>query len=146
MFDRNGTLIAKYWKQNLFFEPVFDVPAEPVFTSFQTDFGVSFGTFICFDSLWEESTELLEKVSCQPDCHYYISHFSHPSSSPTSPTSSSPPPGWTSGPTWWPRRSRPAGQSAIKSTFSPAEITDQQVTVRRRSAQIFSQPLSCDVL
>ena len=65
MFDRTGTLIAKYWKQNLFFEPVFDVPAEPVFTSFQTDFGVSFGTFICFDSLWEESTELLEKVSCQ---------------------------------------------------------------------------------
>ena len=65
MFDRTGTLIAKYWKQNLFFEPIFDVPADPVFTSFRTDFGVNFGTFICFDSLWEESLELLEKVSCQ---------------------------------------------------------------------------------
>ena len=62
MFDRNGTLIAKYWKQNLFFEPVFDVPAEPVFTSFQTDFGVSFGTFTCFDVVWEQSVQLLAQA------------------------------------------------------------------------------------
>jgi len=59
VFDRSGNLVAKYWKQNLFFEPVFDVPAEPVFTSFTSDFGVSFGTFTCFDVVWEHSVQLL---------------------------------------------------------------------------------------
>ena len=59
VFDRSGSLIAKYWKQNLFMEPVMDVPKEHRFTYFETDFGVTFGTFICFDALWGESVELL---------------------------------------------------------------------------------------
>ena len=63
MFDRTGVLVAKYWKQNLFFEPVFDVPSEPVFTTFTTDFGVTFGTFTCFDSLWNQSFDLIQKVT-----------------------------------------------------------------------------------
>ena len=62
VFDRSGVLVAKYWKQNLFFEPVFDVPSEPMFTTFTTDFGVTFGTFTCFDSLWNQSFDLIEKV------------------------------------------------------------------------------------
>ena len=40
VFDREGTLIAKYWKQNLFMEPVYVAPKEHVFTYFETDFGV----------------------------------------------------------------------------------------------------------
>ena len=63
VFDRTGVLVAKYWKQNLFFEPVFDVPSEPVFTTFTTDFGVTFGTFTCFDSLWNQSFDLIQKVT-----------------------------------------------------------------------------------
>ena len=70
VLDRAGTLIAKYWKQNLYFEPVFDVPAEPVFTSFTSDFGVSFGTFICFDILWEQSVQLLQQVSNTFTCQF----------------------------------------------------------------------------
>ena len=63
MFDRSGTLVAKYWKQNLYFEPVFDVPVEPVFTCFTSDFGVNFGTFTCFDVLWEQSVQLLQEAT-----------------------------------------------------------------------------------
>ena len=62
VFDRSGTLIAKYWKQNLFLEPIFDVPAGTLFTTFTSDFGVTFGTFICFDALWEQSVQLLHQV------------------------------------------------------------------------------------
>ena len=61
VFDRKGTLIAKYWKQRLYIEPVFEVPKEHLLTYFETDFGVTFGTFICFDALWDESFALLEK-------------------------------------------------------------------------------------
>eukprot|EP00092_Neocalanus_flemingeri_P008797 GFUD01009470.1.p1 GENE.GFUD01009470.1~~GFUD01009470.1.p1 ORF type:complete len:507 (+),score=151.05 GFUD01009470.1:145-1665(+) len=70
VFDRDGTLIAKYWKQNLFHEPVFEVPTEHTFTYFETDFGVTFGTFICFDALWEESFSLLQKYPNITDIVY----------------------------------------------------------------------------
>ena len=43
-------------------EPIFDVPSQPAFTTFTTDFGVNFGTFICFESLWERAFELVQKV------------------------------------------------------------------------------------
>ena len=66
VFDRSGTLVAKYWKQNLFLEPVFDAPHEPIFTSFTSDFGVTFGTFICFDALWGQSVQLLQQVEKTP--------------------------------------------------------------------------------
>lgn len=78
VFDRSGGLVAKYWKQNLFLEPVFDVPAEKVFTSFTSDFGVNFGTFTCFDALWDQSVELLRQVATHvATCH--VSHVSLPS-------------------------------------------------------------------
>merc|ERR1711892_822837 len=70
VFDREGTLIAKYWKQNLFMEPVYVAPKEHVFTYFETDFGVTFGTFICFDALWDESFNLLEKYPNITDIVY----------------------------------------------------------------------------
>ena len=62
VFDRSGILVAKHWKENLFMEPIFDVPSQPTFTTFTTDFGVTFGTFICFESLWERAFELVQKV------------------------------------------------------------------------------------
>ena len=40
---------------------MFEVPKEHLLTYFETDFGVTFGTFICFDALWDESFALLEK-------------------------------------------------------------------------------------
>ena len=47
-------------------EPIFDVPSQPAFTTFTTDFGVNFGTFICFESLWERAFELVQKVFITP--------------------------------------------------------------------------------
>ena len=70
VFDREGTLIAKYWKQNLFMEPVFEVPKEHIFTHFETDFGVTFGTFICFDALWGESLSLMQRYPNITDIVY----------------------------------------------------------------------------
>lgn len=52
VFDRNGTIIARYRKVNLFVEPQFNVTKEPEIVTFDTDFGVKFGTFICFDILF----------------------------------------------------------------------------------------------
>lgn len=51
VFDRNGILIARYRKFNLFGEEV-DKPFKPRMISFDTDFGVKFGTFICFDLMF----------------------------------------------------------------------------------------------
>ncbi|XP_043500326.1 vanin-like protein 1 [Polistes fuscatus] len=52
VFDRNGTVIAKYRKQNLYLEPQFNTPKHPEIVTFETDFNVTFGTFICFDILF----------------------------------------------------------------------------------------------
>ncbi|XP_076668252.1 vanin-like protein 1 isoform X2 [Andrena cerasifolii] len=53
VFDRTGKIIARYRKVNLFMEyPRFDVMDTPEIVTFDTDFGVKFGTFICFDMLF----------------------------------------------------------------------------------------------
>lgn len=51
VFDRNGTVVSRYRKFNLFGEDV-DRPFEPSLAFFDTDFGVKFGHFICFDILF----------------------------------------------------------------------------------------------
>lgn len=48
VFDRSGMLISRYRKFNLFGERV-DKPFKPSIVYFDTDFGVRFGHFICFD-------------------------------------------------------------------------------------------------
>ncbi|XP_037030768.1 vanin-like protein 1 [Bradysia coprophila] len=48
VFDRSGTVISRYRKFNLFGERV-DKPFKPSLAYFDTDFGVRFGHFICFD-------------------------------------------------------------------------------------------------
>nr|XP_022908825.1 vanin-like protein 2 [Onthophagus taurus] len=59
IFDRNGDVIKKYRKFNLFHEPQNCRPKNPEYVTFTTDFGVTFGTFICFDILFEEPGEVL---------------------------------------------------------------------------------------
>ncbi|KAJ6649866.1 Vanin-like protein 2 [Pseudolycoriella hygida] len=51
VFDRNGTVISSYRKFNLFGEDV-DRPLKPSQVVFESDFGVTFGHFICFDILF----------------------------------------------------------------------------------------------
>ncbi|XP_056419296.1 pantetheinase isoform X2 [Hyla sarda] len=52
VYDSNGTLVARYHKDNLFLGEVqFNAPKEPEIVTFTTPFG-KFGIFICFDILF----------------------------------------------------------------------------------------------
>lgn len=53
VLDRNGCVISRYRKFNLFLEPNMDVTKEPEIATFETDFGVTFGHFVCFDILFK---------------------------------------------------------------------------------------------
>lgn len=53
VFDRRGVLISRYRKYNLFDEPGTSVTDEPELSYFTTDFGVTFGHFVCFDILFK---------------------------------------------------------------------------------------------
>uniref|UniRef100_A0A182K0R6 CN hydrolase domain-containing protein n=1 Tax=Anopheles christyi TaxID=43041 RepID=A0A182K0R6_9DIPT len=61
VFDRNGTVIARYRKFNLFKEPGTSITPTPELVSFETDFGVHFGVFTCFDILFALPTLELVK-------------------------------------------------------------------------------------
>ncbi|XP_069678402.1 vanin-like protein 2 [Periplaneta americana] len=61
VFDRKGTVVARYRKFNLFGEPGFSVTPEPEFSMFETDFGVKFGTFTCFDIMFQHPAVTLVK-------------------------------------------------------------------------------------
>ncbi|XP_058806700.1 vanin-like protein 1 [Phymastichus coffea] len=62
VFDRQGRLIARYRKYNLFFEPGVNVTAAAEISIFDTDFGVRFGQIICNDILYgEPALELASK-------------------------------------------------------------------------------------
>ncbi|XP_062984664.1 biotinidase isoform X2 [Elgaria multicarinata webbii] len=54
VFSDSGTLIARYRKQNLYFEYAFDTPPEIDYTTFDTPFAGKFGIFTCFDILFYE--------------------------------------------------------------------------------------------
>lgn len=61
IFDRKGTVIATYRKFHLFKEEV-NHPKVPQLVTFNTDFGVTFGTFVCFDINFADTTiELLRE-------------------------------------------------------------------------------------
>jgi len=53
VFDRNGCVISRYRKFNLFGERFMNVTKTPDISTFETDFGVTFGHFICFDILFK---------------------------------------------------------------------------------------------
>ncbi|XP_034941661.1 vanin-like protein 2 [Chelonus insularis] len=76
VFDRDGKIIAKYRKTNLFSEPQFNVTPEPEIVTFQTDFGVTFGTFICFDILFKEPGITLTRKLNITDIVYSTAWFS----------------------------------------------------------------------
>lgn len=59
VFDRSGTIISRYRKFNLFGELNTDITLIPDISIFETDFGVTFGHFICFDLLFDEPTRIL---------------------------------------------------------------------------------------
>uniref|UniRef100_A0A2M4BIM1 Putative biotinidase and vanin n=1 Tax=Anopheles marajoara TaxID=58244 RepID=A0A2M4BIM1_9DIPT len=56
VFDRNGMVIARYRKYNLFKEPGTSITDAPELVYFDTDFGVQFGVFTCFDILFAAPT------------------------------------------------------------------------------------------
>jgi predicted amidohydrolase len=63
VFDRNGTLISRYRKFNLFGEAV-NKPYKPAMVVFETDFGIKFGHFICFDLMFRRpALELVRLTS-----------------------------------------------------------------------------------
>ncbi|XP_077159474.1 biotinidase [Paroedura picta] len=60
-FNDNGILVARYRKQNLYFEFAFDTPPQTDYTLFDTPFAGKFGLFTCFDILFYEPTVSLIK-------------------------------------------------------------------------------------
>lgn len=61
VFDRHGRVIARYRKYNLFAEPGINITSWSDAVTFETDFGVWFGTFICFDLMFERPALQLVK-------------------------------------------------------------------------------------
>ncbi|KAK0164544.1 hypothetical protein PV328_003161 [Microctonus aethiopoides] len=53
VFDRNGAVIARYRKWNLYGEPKLNRTEKPELSYFHSDFNVTFGQFICFDILFK---------------------------------------------------------------------------------------------
>ncbi|XP_055949033.1 vascular non-inflammatory molecule 3-like [Argiope bruennichi] len=60
VFDRKGTLVTRYYKKHLYFEKTMNTPDFPQDATFTTDFG-KFTTVICFDLIFKESVEDVEK-------------------------------------------------------------------------------------
>ncbi|XP_029369877.1 biotinidase-like [Echeneis naucrates] len=62
VFRSDGELVARYHKENLYFEQAFDSPPQPEIVTFDTPFAGKFGLLTCFDILFKEPTvSLLEK-------------------------------------------------------------------------------------
>ncbi|XP_076280181.1 vanin-like protein 1 [Lasioglossum baleicum] len=75
-FDRNGKIIARYRKVNLYNEEQFEVVNPPEIVTFDTDFGVKFGTFICFDILFPVPALNLTRQLGVTDIVYSTAWFS----------------------------------------------------------------------
>ncbi|ESO86941.1 hypothetical protein LOTGIDRAFT_128172 [Lottia gigantea] len=65
VFDPQGRLVARYHKQNLYFEAQFDTPKIPERVTFQTPFG-KFGVFTCFDILFKTpAVDLIDELGVE---------------------------------------------------------------------------------
>ncbi|KAG5264343.1 hypothetical protein AALO_G00252700 [Alosa alosa] len=63
VFTSDGTLVARYRKQNLYFEAAFDKPPRMELVTFSTPFAGRFGVFTCFDILFREpAVALVEEL------------------------------------------------------------------------------------
>ncbi|XP_072303373.1 biotinidase [Eucyclogobius newberryi] len=62
VYRSDGLLLARYHKQNLYFEEAFDTPPHMELVAFDTPFAGKFGLITCFDILFKQPTvSLLEK-------------------------------------------------------------------------------------
>ncbi|XP_068189744.1 biotinidase-like [Antennarius striatus] len=62
VFSSEGLLVARYHKDNLYYEDYFDTPPQPEIITFDTPFAGRFGLLICFDLLFYNPTvALVEK-------------------------------------------------------------------------------------
>lgn len=55
-FDSNGTLLARYYKEHLFYELSMDLPRAEQDPLFETEFG-TFAMFICFDIVYKKMAD-----------------------------------------------------------------------------------------
>lgn len=78
VFDRKGVLISRYRKTHLYGNEwgSTDVRRVPELATFQTDFGVTFGHFICFDMLFYDPALKLVKELNITDIIYPTYWFS----------------------------------------------------------------------
>ncbi|KFM62706.1 Biotinidase, partial [Stegodyphus mimosarum] len=60
VFDRDGTLLVRYYKEYLFYDFGMNLPQKQQDPVFKTDFG-TFATFICFDIEYEKMSEVSER-------------------------------------------------------------------------------------
>lgn len=66
VFDRDGIVIARYRKYNLFGQrKMINKPILPEVVTFRTDFNVTFGLFTCFDILFEQPAVALVREGIQ---------------------------------------------------------------------------------
>ncbi|XP_029975953.1 biotinidase [Salarias fasciatus] len=56
VFSSDGLLVARYHKNNLYFEDAFDTPPQTEVITFDTPFAGTFGLIICFDILFHDPT------------------------------------------------------------------------------------------
>uniref|UniRef100_A0A8C5MUQ2 Biotinidase n=1 Tax=Leptobrachium leishanense TaxID=445787 RepID=A0A8C5MUQ2_9ANUR len=71
VFSDNGTLVATYFKQNLYYEYSFDTPPEVQHVVFDTPFADGFALFTCFDILfYKPAVDLVKK--------YKVNHIVYP--------------------------------------------------------------------
>ncbi|XP_055013563.1 biotinidase isoform X2 [Boleophthalmus pectinirostris] len=62
VYRSDGLLVARYHKQNLYFEEAFDTPQHMELVTFDTPFAGKFGLITCFDILFQQPTvSMVEK-------------------------------------------------------------------------------------
>ncbi|XP_069691217.1 vanin-like protein 1 isoform X2 [Periplaneta americana] len=76
VFDRSGTIIARYRKFNLFGEPGFDITPTAELSTFDTDFNVRFGLSTCFDIYFHDPIMQLVKEKGITDIAFPVAWFS----------------------------------------------------------------------
>lgn len=73
IFDRTGKLVIKYHKSHevkSLQDEGYDVPETPSQVTYQSDFGVEFGVFVCFDIMFEDPPKKLRDRG--------VEHFLYP--------------------------------------------------------------------
>ncbi|KFM72064.1 Biotinidase, partial [Stegodyphus mimosarum] len=64
IFDKNGTLLVRYYKEYLFYEFDMHLPIQPQNSVFKTDFGI-FDTFICFNFEFAKMAQVIQRENSE---------------------------------------------------------------------------------